>query len=388
MFRMFLVIAMLGLVPLGGAQDQPADAQDTKVESQDPRPEAAAQTGASGESKKDPLHPRVKMATTLGEIVLELNAEKAPVTVKNFLQYAKDEYYNDTVFHRVMSTFMIQGGGFTVEMDKKEAGLRPPIKNEWKNGLKNKRGTIAMARTNAPDSATSQFFINVVDNKALDMPRGGAAYCAFGEVVEGMDVVDKIKDTEVIKHPKYPSPQPVTPKETIVINSVTLLDGWEYEPVFAAIDEAAAEVAKVEALAKVEQEQHEAERAREFQELLQTRVDKSGNKLEATESGLMYVVLKAGEGASPAPTDTALVHCTGWLLDGSEFYTTREGGQPLPLPLPRSIGGWKEGVPMMKVGGRRLLVIPPELAYGERGRPPTIPPKSTLVFDIELLEIK
>jgi len=133
----------------------------------------------------------VQMKTSMGDIVLELNAEKAPISVANFVKYTESGHYNGTVFHRVISTFMIQGGGFTPDLSQKET--LPPIKNEWKNGLKNKRGTIAMGRTNVADSATSQFYINVQDNDVLDTPRDGAAYAVFGKVVSGMDVVDQIK---------------------------------------------------------------------------------------------------------------------------------------------------------------------------------------------------
>jgi cyclophilin family peptidyl-prolyl cis-trans isomerase len=158
---------------------------------------------------------RVLMKTTLGEIVIELNAAKAPISVANFLAYVDDGYYDGTIFHRVMGNFMIQGGGFTVDMEQKKT--LEPIKNEWENGLKNKRGSIAMARTSAPNSATSQFYINVVDNPSLDQPRGGAAYAVFGEVVEGMDVVDKIK---VVKTGAKGLHRDV-PVEPVIIEKVT-----------------------------------------------------------------------------------------------------------------------------------------------------------------------
>lgn len=164
-------------------------------------------------AKSDAKHPRVVLETSMGNVVLELDAEKAPITVENFLKYVDDGFYDGTVFHRVMPTFMIQGGGFTA--DGKEKSTRAPIKNEWNNGLKNKRGTIAMARTPAPDSATAQFFINVVDNDRLSDPTsGGAGYAVFGSVVEGMDVVDKIKDAKTSANERG-EPQPVKP---IIIN--------------------------------------------------------------------------------------------------------------------------------------------------------------------------
>ncbi len=136
---------------------------------------------------------KVRMKTSKGDIVIELNAEKAPVTVENFLGYVNKKHYDGTVFHRVINGFMIQGGGFTQQgqtLTEKPTGKG--IVNEGKNGLKNDRGTIAMARTNDPNSATAQFFINVVDNAALNYPSNGG-YAVFGKVVEGMDVVDKIK---------------------------------------------------------------------------------------------------------------------------------------------------------------------------------------------------
>jgi cyclophilin family peptidyl-prolyl cis-trans isomerase len=129
----------------------------------------------------------------MGEVVIELNNEKAPISTANFLSYVDKKFYDGTIFHRVIPKFMVQGGGFTADMQQKQTDK--PIKNEWQNGLKNTKGTLAMARLGErPDSATSQFFINVVDNPFLDQPRDGAGYAVFGRVAAGMDVVDKIKD--------------------------------------------------------------------------------------------------------------------------------------------------------------------------------------------------
>ncbi|MDH6594115.1 peptidyl-prolyl cis-trans isomerase A (cyclophilin A) [Variovorax sp. TBS-050B] len=136
--------------------------------------------------------PRVKLATSAGDIVVELDAAKAPKTVENFLQYVKDKHYDGTVFHRVIDGFMIQGGGFTAEMQQKPT--RAPVPLEASNGLKNDRYTIAMARTGNPNSATSQFFINVKNNDSLNAPNpDGYGYTVFGKVVAGTDVVDKIR---------------------------------------------------------------------------------------------------------------------------------------------------------------------------------------------------
>ena len=138
--------------------------------------------------------PRVRLETTMGNIVLALDAQHAPQTVENFLAYVNSGFYDGTIFHRVIGNFMIQGGGYTADMSRKQT--RPPVKNEADNGLKNSRGSIAMARTQDPHSASAQFFINVEDNAALDhtAPNDrGWGYAVFGHVIEGMDVVDEIR---------------------------------------------------------------------------------------------------------------------------------------------------------------------------------------------------
>jgi len=133
----------------------------------------------------------VTLKTNHGSIQIELNKEAAPITVKNFENYVNKDFFNGTIFHRVIDGFMIQGGGFTKDMSQKQTDA--PIKNEANNGLKNEKYSIAMARTSIPDSATSQFFINVNDNNFLDYPgQDGAGYCVFGKVIKGQDVVDKI----------------------------------------------------------------------------------------------------------------------------------------------------------------------------------------------------
>ena len=185
---------------------------------------------------KDPAtktnSPEVIMDTNFGEIVIKLDALNAPVTVENFLNYVKSNHYDNTMFHRVIKDFMIQGGGFSSEGDEKETV--EPIKNEGKNGLTNKRGSIAMARTNDPNSATSQFFINTVDNsRTLDA--GGAngpdGYAVFGEVISGMETVDKIATVRVgpktlrskaLNGQLYPSPNGDVPVENVLIKTLKI----------------------------------------------------------------------------------------------------------------------------------------------------------------------
>jgi cyclophilin family peptidyl-prolyl cis-trans isomerase len=143
-------------------------------------------------AQDDDKHPVVVLETSKGGITIELDREKAPVTVANFLKYVDSKFYDNLAFHRVIRNFMIQGGGYEQNLREKTEGQLGTIKNESGNGLSNKRGTIAMARKDDPDSAQNQFFINVVDNERLDTYRGG--YAVFGKVTEGMDVVDKIRE--------------------------------------------------------------------------------------------------------------------------------------------------------------------------------------------------
>jgi peptidyl-prolyl cis-trans isomerase B (cyclophilin B) len=161
------------------------------------------------------------METSMGEVIFELNAEKAPVTVANFLRYVQDGKYDGTIFHRVIKGFMNQGGGFTAQYDKVDT--YEPIKNEADNGLKDKRGTIAMARTGDPNSATNQFFINTVDNAFLDhsaKTQRGWGYCVFGEVVEGMDVMDRISQVKTGAGGPFSQDAPKTP---VVIEKVSVI---------------------------------------------------------------------------------------------------------------------------------------------------------------------
>jgi cyclophilin family peptidyl-prolyl cis-trans isomerase len=170
--------------------------------------------GCGGPSGPNPV---VDVDTTMGHIQIELYQNKSPGTVKNFLQYVDDKFYDGTIFHRVMPDFMIQGGGFLPGM-KKEKGTRDPIKNESSNGVSNERGTVAMARTNDPDSATAQFFINLKDNTFLDRSGApdGVGYCVFGKVTSGMDVVDKIAEVETADR----GPHEHVPVEDVVIKAI------------------------------------------------------------------------------------------------------------------------------------------------------------------------
>jgi cyclophilin family peptidyl-prolyl cis-trans isomerase len=173
---------------------------------------ASLMTGCSSSGSSSGPNPKVVMETSMGNVTMELFQDKAPISVKNFLTYVDNHHYDGTIFHRIIPTFMIQGGGMGADMTEK--ATLPPIKNESSNGVKNERGTLAMARTNIPDSATSQFFINVVDNAFLNRASApdSVGYAVFGRVIDGMDVVDKIRDA--------PTGQQDIPLQPVVIISV------------------------------------------------------------------------------------------------------------------------------------------------------------------------
>ncbi len=329
----------------------------------------------------------VRVATTLGDMTIELNREKAPGTVANFLAYVDAGFYAGTMFHRIISDFMVQGGGMTPDYTPKET--REKIQNEADNGLKNTYGTIAMARTGDPHSATSQFFINVKDNSFLDhRSKSGRSwgYCVFAKVIGGTETLEAIRNTPVHSEPRADASKPAAADTPVVINKVTRVDPSTIADLVAASEAAAAAAAKAELDAASKADQHMASAFEEGKGFVGGRgCDVS--KGVKTASGLWYVDTIVGEGDIPAPTAKVTVHYTGWLTNGTMFDSSVERGQPATFGLNQVIAGWTEGVGGMKVGGKRFLVIPPAIAYGKRGRPPKIPANSVLVFEVELLGI-
>jgi len=343
-----------------------------------PAATAAAQEAATKPTRGEAgLYPRVKLQTTLGDIVLELDAEHAPLTTDNFIRYVEDGFYNGTIFHRVAKDFVIQGGGFMADMQRKVEGLRPGIRNEWRNGLKNVRGTVSMARMGGrPHSATSQFFINLKDNHMLDRPqRDGAGYAVFGRVVEGMDVVEKIRNVETIAHPALRRMGPVVPKEPVVIEKAALISPYARDKVSKR-------------LAEIRNEFRE-KWPDEVKKLAEKIERETGKRIQMTDLGMGYVVLKEGSGPLPTLRNKLLTHYTGWLVDGTKFDSSYDRGQPLPVSLRGGvIRGWLDALATMRAGDQRKLIIPPSLGYGPRGNPPTIPPNAFLIFEVELVSIE
>lgn len=343
---------------------------------------AASAAGQDGDAETMPArtNPRAVLQTTLGDMTLELYADKAPLTVANFLQYAQSGHYDNTMFHRVIKGFMAQGGGLLEGYVPKQT--RKAISNEADNGLKNTRLTVAMARLGEPHSATSQFFINDGENVFLDhtaKTKAGWGYCVFGKIVDGVDTYEKLINGEVKVDQRADVQSPAALVTPVLITGVQLPD----ETVIATI------MARAE---QVERERQEAEAAarqdalKEGIELVKSKgADVSTGS--TSDTGLWSLDTVEGSGGNPGPTDRVTVHYTGWLTNGTKFDSSHDRGQPATFPLNGVIAGWTEGVGGMKPGGKRYLVIPFELAYGAAGRPPTIPARATLVFEVELISI-
>lgn len=322
--------------------------------------------------------PHVLMQTTLGPLLIELDAERAPITVENFLRYVDDGHYDGTIFHRILKDFMAQGGGFDTQLQMKPT--RAQIKNEADNGLKNTYGTLAMARTGEVDSATSQFFINAVDNAFLDHRGPGSAfgYCVFGKLVDGLDTFERMRNVEVVVNPRA-GQEKAYPVEPVVILSARRVEPGTLDSVKASLR---AEVERV-AAEKAAEAREKVAKGLEFVRSLEVDV---GSAVTAA-NGLVHIDQVVGRGPSPRPQDQVHLHYTGWLADGTRFASSHDDGQAITYPLTAFIEGWKQGVTTMKAGGVRWLVIPPELAYGSKGQAPNIPPDATLVFKVELISL-
>jgi len=303
-----------------------------------------------------------KINTTKGDILIQLEHEKTPLTVASFVGLAEGTmknnkkgagtpYYNGLKFHRVIAEFMIQGGC------PDGTGSGSPgysFADEFHPDLKHDKGGILSMANSGPATNGSQFFITHKETPHLD-----GKHSVFGHVVEGMDVVNLIAQDDVM-------------------NSVTIIREGSSAKTFDAnsiFETAQAEIKKANA--------EKAKRATE-------EMKKLIKGATTTESGLAYFMIKEGEGVQASAGKTVSVHYTGKLADGTKFDSSHDRGQPIEFPLGegRVIPGWDEGIALLKVGGKATFIIPPHLAYGERGAGGVIPPNATLIFEVELMGIK
>lgn len=319
------------------------------------------------------LQPSVRIRTSLGDITVDLDAERAPVTVINFIDYARDGFYNGTIFHRVVKGRMIHGGGYTGDLELKTEGLHDPVRYEGGNELLNRRGTIAIYRRfDDLNSAQSQFFINTANNDQLDRLRDGSSYVVFGRVVDGMDVVDRIENVSVGTRPGFAAGRnPFVPVEAVVIKGVEIIK---------PLDRAAAEAKALSNL-------------RDAEATVETRIaeieGETGGVVEETRSGVRFIDVTPGNGAFPNPEDTVEINYVGTFVNRKEFDSSQSRGEgPMALQMAGLIRGLREGLRTMRESGRRIIIVPPELGFGVEGMPGRIPSGATLFYDVELVSVQ
>ncbi|MBN2039632.1 MAG: peptidylprolyl isomerase [Spirochaetes bacterium] len=317
--------------------------------------------------------------TNMGDMVLKLNYEKAPVTVGNFVGLAegtqefinmktnnieKRPFYNGLVFHRVIDGFMIQGG---CPLGRGTGGPGYSFVDEFDPGLKHDSAGILSMANSGPDSNGSQFFITLAPAPHLD-----GRHTVLGKLVSGMNVLEQIGHVKTDSRDK--------PLNEVRIRSVKIKRVGKNAQAFDA----------GKAFAKNEEVLKERDKANEqkLKDLLKS-LKINPDKIKTTQTGLQYVVKRAGKGGTPEPGDQITAHYAGYLVDGKKFDSSFDRGQPFSVQIGvgNVIPGWDEAFLDMKTGEKRILIIPYELAYGARGRPPVIPPRAKLIFDVELLKI-
>ncbi len=328
------------------------------------------------------LLPRVKIETTKGDFVLELNASEAPLTVMNFVEYVKKGHYDGLVFHRVLPGSLIQGGAFLPNMTPRTHDMHDGIGNEWKDNLSNVRSSVSIFRNILkPKTTQAEFFINVAHNINFDEFEGGR-YSVFGRVAEGMDVVDQISEVEVASHPSYAAGRlAVVPVEPVIIKTARLISDFDAETVKAVIR-------KHEQDALQEDRQQRLAWMKDKRETIARFEKDCGRAMTVTESNLMYCDVKVGRGAMPGITDRVIMNFRGTLMDGKVVDDTFEQDMPPTKRVSGLIEGMKEAVMGMSEGGIRRAIVPADLAFGEEGMPGFIPKNADLAFEIELFEVR
>lgn len=354
-----------GAVPLP-AQATRNDDRPAQVASPAPAQDAPPAEVPAEEKQKATLYPTVRIDTSLGVLDVQLNAERAPITTINFLEYVDAGFYDGTTFHRIIDK-MIQGGTYTPTMKEKTDGLREPIKCESGNGLINRRGTIGMIRTpGVPKSAQAQFYINRVDNYELESLSDGLGFAVFGKIVRGMDVLEAIGSVPVGPHPNYGAGRsPVVPRTPVVIKSIRLQSPLDWDR--------ARELARAASLTQEEMRD----------QLIEKLEQETGNEAVRLDSGVVYIDIREGQGAMPTPEDSVEVYYRGVLMNETEFESSLNEAKIFAMN--NVIEGWKQGLSTMKEGGSRVLFIPPALGFGSGGIPGRIPGDAWLMFEVELI---
>jgi len=352
----------------------------------------AQQPQASAEASADEL--LAVFVTPKGNIWVTLFPDQAPVTVANFVNLARRGYYDGLTFHRVIPNFMIQGGDPT-GTGREGPGYR--FEDEFSPLLRHEAAGVLSMANSGPNTNGSQFFITHKDTPWLD-----DRHSVFGRVVEGQDVVDAISKGDVMTAVVIEGDASGVfeqAKHKLATWNNTLDKKYPARP--SALDEAQATAIKEQAPAmrakaatlRAELKEAAARRqaaAAEARASFQKMYQEAQEKGTTAESGLKYYDTAVGEGAQPEKTGRVTLHCTGWLEDGTKFYSSHDGaGKPISQKTTGFVPGFTEGISTMKVGGQRVLIIPGKLGYGPSGNPRAkIPPNATLVFEVELLGVQ
>lgn len=330
------------------------------------------------------LHPQVRIETSMGTFTAELDAADIPVGVTHFMDHVERGHYKGLVFHRVLKGGLIQGGSYLPTMDKR-LGSKAPEGMEYSTELSNQRGTIALIQVVGRDDVPqAEFFVNISSNTGLDDQSGIVAYIPIGKITEGQEVVDRIGSVPVAANPKYAAGlSAVVPVKPVTIDDVKVLRPLDRAEAKRVVDDRTrrAEQAAAEAVTSAEQNHVRAEQA------LENAAKESGSKVVVTPSGLKHVDLRVGKGAQPLLQDRVVMNFRGALLNGVVLNDTFVEEKPPTKTMSGLIAGLREGVSTMAEGGRRLLLVPPDLAFGNTGIPGRVPPNAWIFYEVELLEV-
>lgn len=372
----------------GQSQGDPSSAADPQAKpgqdaNSDKDKKAPPVDSASGLNLHDPsLRPHVILRTTLGNIELELDGARAPRNVLNFIRYVEQGFYDGKIFHYVRPHEVIASGLFDETMTPHPPGLHPAVRSEARNGLLNDRGTIAAVSLAGPDSANAPFLINLKSNLIQDSRGQRLGFTVFGKVVEGMDVADLIGQLELVQHPSYPTKEnvPTTPKIPVVIKKAKVTSEFNREALQEAADrmnedDERREYVEKEKLAKL------------IHAYVEAKEKETGKKFHTVEGGVLVLEINEGKGPLPTPDSIVTLDYKGELLTGEIFDSTILRGEPMHIYLKDLMPGMRFGVRDMRLGGKRLLVVPSDLAFGPIGQMPRIPPNATLLFEIEMVGI-
>lgn len=331
--------------------------------------EPASQRPAALNPQTDVLHPWLKMDTSLGDLIFELDAAESPTTVINFVEYAEGGEYDGTIFHRIVPDRIIQGGGYTPDLQFNPRNIPQVVPDTWHVELHSTEGTLALVRSSdRRGGSTAEFFINLTDNVHHDMGRNHGRYAVFGRIVGGHDTINRIRSTAIGPDPRYGGGfSPVVPTTPVIINSARLITPFDVSAAQAVID------------------LRYPTPAIAVRKLFGKKV---ADALTDTGTGLQIADIKPGRGPrSPEPTDTIEFQYRGTFLNGEEFESSYDSREPPIRKVSSLVKGLQEAFSTMTEGGHRVVVVTPELSYPQ-GIPGIIPTGSILIYELELLDIK